>query len=71
VRFELEIQSLSGGTARGTVVREGSVPQRFSGWLELLRILEGRGPRLTPAGPEDPQEHPLEDPASEAGASAP
>src|SRR5690606_10527804 len=54
VRFELEIQSLSGGTARGTVTREGSVPQRFSGWLELLRILEDRSPRLARGAEDEP-----------------
>ncbi len=53
MRYELEIQSLSGGTARGTVSREGSVPQPFSGWLELLRILEDRNPRPAAQDAED------------------
>jgi hypothetical protein len=25
----------------GTVIRKGQVPARFSGWLELLGLLEG------------------------------
>ena len=42
VRFVLELSPTEHGRVEGVLVREGSdEPQRFSGWLDLLRLLEG------------------------------
>src|SRR3954466_1455463 len=41
VRFVLELTPTEHGRVEGVLVREGSdEPQRFSGWLDLLRLLE-------------------------------
>jgi hypothetical protein len=41
VRFVLELTPTEDGRVEGVLVREGSdEPQRFSGWLDLLRLLE-------------------------------
>ena len=41
VRLVLELNPTEQGRVEGVLVREGSdEPQRFSGWLDLLRLLE-------------------------------
>src|SRR3954454_19481669 len=40
VRFVLELTPTEHGRVEGVLVREGSEPQQFSGWLDLLRLLE-------------------------------
>jgi hypothetical protein len=41
VRFVLELIPTPHGRVEGLLVREGSdKPERFSGWLDLLRLLE-------------------------------
>jgi hypothetical protein len=42
VRFLLEIGRDGDGRVTGHVSRAGDGPARFSGWLELLRLLEER-----------------------------
>jgi hypothetical protein len=42
VRFVLELTPAEQGRVEGALVREGNDErQPFSGWLELLRLLEG------------------------------
>jgi hypothetical protein len=44
MRFVLELRYTEDGV-EGEVVADGqSVPQRFSSWLDLLRLLEQPGP---------------------------
>jgi hypothetical protein len=53
VRFTVELRYID-DTVEGEVLREGATePERFSGWLELLRLLEAPdrpepGPLLSP-----------------------
>lgn len=40
VRFEVELSRDEAGRVTGAVTPEGQDPARFSGWLDLLRLLE-------------------------------
>ncbi len=50
MRFTVELHYID-GNVEGEVLREGAAePERFSGWLELLRLLEA---------PDQPEPDPL------------
>ncbi len=50
VRFVVEVRSDGGGVA-GTVASDGGPAAPFSGWLELLALLETAAAHGTPTGP--------------------
>ena len=55
MRFVLDLRHTEQGV-EGEVIREGAAAaEPFSGWLELLRLLEVGDPSLpSPAGPDPP-----------------
>jgi len=61
VRFLLDLTSDDEGRVSGEVARAGEPPTPFSGWLELLRLLEDRTEEhrrqmIDPEHPGDGQE---------------
>jgi hypothetical protein len=54
MRFVLDLRHTDQGV-EGEVIREGAAaPEPFSGWLELLRLLEVRDPSMPSASELDP-----------------
>jgi hypothetical protein len=61
VRFLLDLVSDDEGRVSGSVALAGEPPTPFSGWLEMLRLLEvrteeHRGQTIDPEHPGDGQE---------------
>jgi hypothetical protein len=48
VRVLLDIRRDGDGRVIGEVTRRGGAPKRFSGWLELLHLIEDHADETTP-----------------------